>query len=53
VIVICGFTAVTGSNAIFLREMSPTHALFTGVQTLFVLGLIALIEYAASPKATA
>ncbi|HYE63865.1 MAG TPA: MraY family glycosyltransferase [Phycisphaerales bacterium] len=47
---ICALAAVTGSNAVFLGEMSAVHALFAGVQTLLVLLVIALIEFAATPK---
>ncbi len=50
VITICGFTAITGANGIFLRHIPPTAAVFAGIQTLLVLGVIALIEYAASPR---
>jgi UDP-GlcNAc:undecaprenyl-phosphate GlcNAc-1-phosphate transferase len=53
VVAICGFTAVTGMNGVFLRELPPMAAVFAGVQTLVVLLLIALLEYAATPKGQA
>lgn len=50
---ICGFTAITGMNGVFLRELPPTAAAFAGVQTLVILLVIALLEYAATPKGSA
>lgn len=50
VVAICGFTTVTGMNGVFLRELPPLAAAFAGVQTLVVLLLIALLEYAATPR---
>jgi UDP-GlcNAc:undecaprenyl-phosphate GlcNAc-1-phosphate transferase len=52
VMAICGFTAITGSNGVFLGQMTPMAAVFAGVQTLLVLVVIALIEFAATPKGT-
>jgi len=50
VVAICGFTAITGSNGIFLGQMTPMAAVFAGVQTLLVLVVIAVIEFAATPR---
>jgi hypothetical protein len=48
VVVICGFTAVTGVGAIFLRVLSPGYAILVGVQTALMLIVLAIFEYAAS-----
>jgi UDP-GlcNAc:undecaprenyl-phosphate GlcNAc-1-phosphate transferase len=53
VVVICGFTAVTGVGAIFLRVLSPGYAILVGVQTALMLIVLAIFEYAAShPRKT-
>jgi UDP-GlcNAc:undecaprenyl-phosphate GlcNAc-1-phosphate transferase len=48
VVVICGFTAVTGVSAIFLRELSPGYAILVGVQVALMLIVLAIFEYASS-----
>jgi UDP-GlcNAc:undecaprenyl-phosphate GlcNAc-1-phosphate transferase len=55
VVVICGFTAVTGVSAIFLRELSPGYAILVGLQVALMLIVLAIFEYASSrqPRAPA
>jgi UDP-GlcNAc:undecaprenyl-phosphate/decaprenyl-phosphate GlcNAc-1-phosphate transferase len=50
VVVICGFTAITGLSAIFLRELSPGFAILVGAQVALMLLVLAIFEYASRPS---
>jgi UDP-GlcNAc:undecaprenyl-phosphate/decaprenyl-phosphate GlcNAc-1-phosphate transferase len=52
VIVIYGFTAVTGMSAIFLRSITPEHATLIGVQILLLLIVLAVLEFGGDTKPT-
>jgi UDP-GlcNAc:undecaprenyl-phosphate GlcNAc-1-phosphate transferase len=49
VVIICGFTAITGLSAIFLRELSPGFAILAGLQVVLMLAVLAIFEYTSKP----
>lgn len=48
-LVVYGATAITGVGGIALASLQPWQAILIGAQTLLVLGVIALFEYASTP----
>lgn len=48
VLVIWGFTLVTGISGVTLASLEPWQAVLVGVQTALILGVIAAFEYASS-----
>lgn len=48
--VICGLTLVVGISGVFLPSLAPWQAILVGVQTLLVLIVIGIFEWASSPR---
>jgi len=51
VAVIVGATAVTALGAVFLNRATPAHAALIGAQTVLMLAVLALFEFAPRPSA--
>jgi UDP-GlcNAc:undecaprenyl-phosphate GlcNAc-1-phosphate transferase len=49
VVVVYGFTAVTGAGGVSLRSLEPWQAVLVGAQTVLILIVLAIFESASSP----
>lgn len=50
ILVIYGCTIATGIGGIFLGQLEPWQAILVGVQTLVILGVLAIYEHATVPR---